>query len=451
MRRAFAVCLLAVFAFLTCSCENNKGIPQQPDYGNSILHETAPAAGIGTPLLSAVSENKVYLAPESTTHAEFSFSWMQRMTGDNNIDRAFSRILLERGDELDNNTVLAYLYALKWKEEFNFISSELYSYEQQHRLLDEEWIGTAVLRHPGYYAQTAAMEYARQSNRTLKAIDIFAGIARYYRLMTYDCISRFDEYYVTMEMQTDENELYQFLSDFPSYEPIQCEDYIYDYKAIYGSIIPMVIVAELPDEDIRVTSAPPFGSVLSVRGNEYLYNWESGVQTPREIYPFISLFDYDGDGVDELAVVVCTGYGTECYEEMLVIVEINESMRATSVTGETIESLLYHRLSGSYDDAAEEVIIRLDDQIIHIDWEMERLRNNLEYAYEGNPEFTGFDVRSLIWFSVNNGNLSVEVHIGYFLLFKFMPSDYFRLTADITYDGENFEISLTNCLIWSTD
>jgi len=39
---------------------------------------------------------------------------------------------------------------------------------------------------------------------------------------------------------------------------------------------------------------------------------------------------------------------------MLVIVEINDGMRTTTITGEMIESLLYHRLSGLYDETAME-------------------------------------------------------------------------------------------------
>jgi len=186
---------------------------------------------------------------------------------------------------------------------------------------------------------------------------------------------------------------------------------------------------------------------LSVGDKAYFYNWESGVQTPREIYPRLSLADYDSDGVNELAVVICTGYGTGCYSEMLVIIEINDGMGLTAVTGETIESLLYHRLSGSYEESSDEVTIRLDNQTICIEWAMDELRNNNECNYEGNPEFTGFDLKSLIWFNIDNGTLAVEASIGYFLLYNYVPSDYFCFSSDIMYNQDVGGISLFGCHI----
>ena len=49
-------------------------------------------------------------------------------------------------------------------------------------------------------------------------------------------------------------------------------------------------------------------------------------------YTRISLFDVDGDGIDELAVILCNGYGTGFFAEELIIVEINEDMAVTTIT-----------------------------------------------------------------------------------------------------------------------
>ena len=45
---------------------------------------------------------------------------------DNSIDRAFSQVLDERGDELKDNATFTYLYALEWYEEFRFFIGETF-------------------------------------------------------------------------------------------------------------------------------------------------------------------------------------------------------------------------------------------------------------------------------------------------------------------------------------
>jgi len=89
----------------------------------------------------------------------------------------------------------------------------------------------------------------------------------------------------------------------------------------------MLIVAALPDSDIYITSAPPFGVILTVRGEEYFYALNSGVPSPREILPKLSLFDYDGDGIDVLAVAlrIYTKRGAPPHNPLTLFLGLNPS------------------------------------------------------------------------------------------------------------------------------
>jgi len=337
--------------------------------------------------------------------------------------------------------LLAYLYALKWQNEYNSISSGFFSCELLYPLPEISWQREQVLRSTHYLSQGTAIEYASEWSGSNKAIEQFEGIARYYKSMFYDCIERFKEYGINKDIQTDEDELYAFLNDFHSYDPIPYEIYRSEYEIPYDTIFPMLIVAVLPDEDIQITSAPPFGAVLTVYGEDYFYPWDSGVPSPKMILPRLSLSDYDGDGIDELAVVLCTGYGTGCYVEELVIVEINDNMAVTTITSETVKESLYHRISAFHDLDTDEIKVIIDDHALCIDINMG------DEAMAGG--FKGLDLDSIIRFSAGNGVLSVHVTIGLRGFAYATPFGYVELYADVLYHGgTNYrwpDISIANC------
>ena len=349
----------------------------------------------------------------------------------NSIDRAFAKMFDER-EGLQDNTTLAYLYALLWQKEYDLLLNKL--------LPDERAVSSRR-----YYAKRTAIEYAERVSKTSKAIERFEGIARYYKLMVIDNINLLEQSEVIWDILTDEDELYDFLKDFHSYIPISYYDYIAEHGFNgYRKIVPMLIVAELAVEDVQILSAQPFGSVLRVRGEDFLYHFQSGVDTPREILPWLSLYDYDSDNIDEIAVISTEGTGTEYYVEELNIININEGneygFSTTTVTAERVASLLYHRLSGSYDEAGRELTIKLDEQeliilIPTVDWD------------SGNGRFTGFNLTDIIRFDVNDGILSTEVRVGYYIYRKVaIPSGYFTIKADIILDETiAYGVSLDNC------
>jgi len=428
MKKVYVFFILLLITTFLWSC--NESAPDSEDmpetHAPSIIYGI-DAGGVGEPVI------------EIEPFRAVSKLW----TGDNSIDRAFARIVNERREELEGNTVLAYIYALKWKEEYESLSSELMMRIIPDELPEEPWERYYTSYKTHYPTENAAIEYAKLWSDSRKAIDQFEGIARYYKLMAYDCIARLSEYMVDTGIQANEEELYEFLNDFQAYYPIPYEDYRSEYQIPYETIFPMLIVAALPDSDIYITSAPPFGAVLTVRGEEYFYTWDSGVPSPREILPKLSLFDYDGDGINELAVILCTGYGTGCYIEDLVIVEINENMAITTINSETIRELLYHRISASYNPNTNEVKIALDDDVLSVD-----IPTGDE---EWIGDFKSLDLESIISFSIDNEVLAVHISIGLCGFSRATPFDYIEFYADIGYyGGKNYrwpDISLSNCRI----
>jgi hypothetical protein len=191
----------------------------------------------------------------------------------------------------------------------------------------------------------------------------------------------------------------------------------------------------LPDEDISLAFAAPFGAVLSVKGEQYFYAWSRGYLTPRTILPKLRVQDFDGDGADELAVVLYVGSGTGIAMTELHIVELDAGMEDTVMTGETIARLLFHRFSANYDPASETVAVTLDKQTIQADTSQE--------SKDRSKEFRGLNLTDIIYFDADDEGLSVHISVGLMGFDGVMSFWYTELFADVLYDGSN--LSLGDC------
>jgi hypothetical protein len=354
------------------------------------------------------------------------------MTDDNSIDRAFARITTERNDEIEGNIALSYLYAVAWKNEFQSLLRELLGEES-----DETWESYS------YYSQitNAAISYSESWSDSNKAEARFDGIAHFYKSLVYKTLAHFNRQGMNWEKWTDEDELYLYLDSVNYTEYIPNDFNNFALERINNDSIPMKIFANLPDNDIHIAFAPPFGVVLSIAGEKYFYPWSKGMLTPRSILPRLSLSDYDGDGADELAVILYVGSGTGYSVEELYIIEFNEHMTATAVTYETIKDLLSNRLSAyqlptSFDPTVEEIIVKLDDQVV-----------NGGYVYPSHRETEGdfqrLDLESLIWFYSDSNTLTVHIAIGLVRSAFVTPFEFIDFYADVMYNGSS--ISLSNC------
>jgi len=370
----------------------------------------------------------------------------EQTQANNSIDRAFLLVADERKDELESNTTFAYLYALAWFEEYLFLSGENLPGEPFEVTYGARW-EQMYSSNSSYYRQllATAREYAETWSDSNKASAKFDGIARFFRLMAYDVLARADEQGVSTDVQTDEQELYQYLMG------VDFADQMHnDYDSFISSIIndtgnPMPFYTDLKDEGAYIAFAPPFGMVLSYKGEKHLFPWAGGDMSPRRDVPRLYMYDYDGDGLDELAVIVTVGTGTEFYLEYLYIVSFGEHYGVklvTAVTDETLERLLRHRVSASYDPIADEYTVRLDDQMVRVDMSW------LEKEYS--RELRGIDLGSIVLFEATEGALNVHIHIG--LVYgehRVIPLFPVEFYADVIYDGSS-AVSLTNCRIERT-
>jgi len=351
----------------------------------------------------------------------------QPKVADNSIDMAFDRIIAERREELEDNTILAYLYALKWHNEYAYLSGRLFD-----EVLNRSW---PFFRYD-YRLVDTAIEYAGRWSESNLAIAQFEGIARCYKLLVYDCLERFSEHGVDMDLQTNEEELYLYLSDVYYMAQIPDDLYFCVLSIMDDASNPMPVYAALPDDDIHLAFAAPFGAVLSIGGEERFYPWSNGRLTPRSVLPVLSLYDYNGDGVDELAIILYGGSGTSFSVSELHIIDLYGNKEVTTVNYETFQRLLFHRLSASYDPGADELTIRLDDQEVVISFDASWIVDEPEMR------FWGLDLSSIIHFYAEDGTLSVIVWIGGQFYWA-TPEFVARFYADIVYDGPS--ISLANC------
>ena len=225
------------------------------------------------------------------------------------------------------------------------------------------------------------------------------------------------------------------------------DDYQYAvYEISYDQSNPMPVYADLRDEGIYIAFAEPFGVILTVNGEDYLFPWTNGWLTPRGITPRIYLSDFDEDGDDELAVVLYVLSGTGLSVEELHIVEFEGSIPelAISITGKTIKELLYNRIIASYDPTADEVEITIDDQTLRVDVS--------PLIKEHSNAFRGIDLESVIQFDSKDGKLTVSIIAGLIGPDYAIPIAYVSFYADIIYRDDNGNsISLENCRIepWS--
>jgi len=81
-------------------------------------------------------------------------------------------------------------------------------------------------------------------------------------------------------------------------------------------------LAELPEHDIALTAAEN-GVILRVGELQQTFDWL--YMTPRAIMPDMMLRDWDGDGKNELAIILYIGSGTGVSVSDLRIIEIEEA------------------------------------------------------------------------------------------------------------------------------
>ncbi|MDF2988716.1 MAG: hypothetical protein K0R50_4226 [Eubacterium sp.] len=83
------------------------------------------------------------------------------------------------------------------------------------------------------------------------------------------------------------------------------------------------LLAAIPDKKIYLYGIKDEGTILYYNDKGHFFNWS--YLTPRFILPQMDLNDFDGDGKEELAVVLYVGSGTGYSVEELHIIEAGEN------------------------------------------------------------------------------------------------------------------------------
>jgi len=83
------------------------------------------------------------------------------------------------------------------------------------------------------------------------------------------------------------------------------------------------LLSALPDRDIYLYSRESDGVILSIGDRKYDYDWI--YLTPRGILPIMQVSDFDGDGKDELSVILYMGSGTGISISELHMIEISNN------------------------------------------------------------------------------------------------------------------------------
>ena len=405
MMKVFIVLVCAMLLFALSSCRKGNADPTQN------------------------TNQTPYAEQQDNESKDDSISEQQEIKMENNpIDRAFTRIADVRNEELKDNVTFAYLYALKWYDEFFEITKELLNMNTP----ETSW----EIHLYSYKVMDIAFESAKKIVRSNNASSIFFEAARYYKMLTFEYLSPSD----TLNIQANEEELYLFLSEvnYSEYIPDDYFDGFYMHEYSKDEHNPLPIYADLLDNNIHLAFAPPFGAVLSVNEEKYFFAWSNGYLTPRWVLPQLFLFDYNGDGKDELAVILYVGSGTGIAVTELHIVDIYNGMQDVKITYETIEELLYHRLSAIYDPVTQIVTVRLDNQAIEVD--------TSQVDKETRSDFRLLDLSSIIYFSEEKGCLKVHIAIGLSGFDWATPFDYVDFYADISLNERGY-ILLSNCYI----
>lgn len=79
-------------------------------------------------------------------------------------------------------------------------------------------------------------------------------------------------------------------------------------------------LAEIPESQVVLYSGEKEGVILAVGDSRRVFNWN--YMTPRLVMPQMQIADFDGNGTDELMVILCMGSGTGVSVYELHIVDI---------------------------------------------------------------------------------------------------------------------------------
>lgn len=210
-------------------------------------------------------------------------------------------------------------------------------------------------------------------------------------------------------------------------------------EAVQSSPAPKVqprgaLVASLPEHEVYMYGEESVGVTLQVGDRSRHFDWV--YMTPRQIEPVMEVNDYDGDGEDELSIVLYVGSGTGISIEELHIIELNEATLEDHVFDNSVE-----QVSSKVSFNVEMDNGGIPTGEIRIDSDVYPIEFPLYNEEEQGKIYEQLIFGSIIGFYTVEGQLKARFGAGVHYEQWVMPEYIGDIIADVTYEGGAFRMS----------
>ncbi|GMK42595.1 hypothetical protein PCCS19_56550 [Paenibacillus sp. CCS19] len=197
------------------------------------------------------------------------------------------------------------------------------------------------------------------------------------------------------------------------------------------------LIASLPDHHIEMFGLDN-GVELHVGDHVQQYDWI--YMTPRGIEPRMAVKDYDGDGHDELAIILYIGSGTGVSVEELHMIEIEEDPKLRDHMFQESDYLdqVYPAISFKPIKQEEELTAEVKVGSKTIEVTMKNYYDHEEFGAASDK----LGIRDIVGFSFDD-NKAIKASFGVGVLFEKIASPQYigRLNADVSYRDGQFKLS----------
>lgn len=208
-------------------------------------------------------------------------------------------------------------------------------------------------------------------------------------------------------------------------------------------------LAEIPERQIALYSGEQDGVRLVVGNTWRTFNWN--YMTPREILPQMHIADFDGDGTDELMVILSMGSGTGVSVYELHIVDIYQKPQGAG-------ALLEIRKAEAFRDScfkAEDYKAQLDqavrfttytkDKELRADVDIADAKSSLSLAEFQENDYGKVNEQpvfgTVVGFSTEKNRLKAEFGLGLTAERLPWPNYVGKVLADVDYGDGQFTLA----------
>ncbi|QHW32760.1 hypothetical protein GZH47_19405 [Paenibacillus rhizovicinus] len=198
------------------------------------------------------------------------------------------------------------------------------------------------------------------------------------------------------------------------------------------------LLASIPDKQIYLYAKEPEGVRLKAGEREADYDWLYA--TPRAIPPVLQTGDYDGDGHEELAMILNVGSGTGVSLYELHMAEFEEGVDSPLAT-KTYESADY--LSGLNQEVKFSAHEREGKRVGEIS--VNGTISEITMESFKNAEFGNVNERlaigSIVNFEASADGLHASFGVGLLFEKAVTPQYVGSIEADVAYKGDGFQLT----------